>query len=129
VALRIAVPSNCDSGLDGPISEHFGHTPCFVLIDIEGDAIKDVKVIRNPHYLEHRPGVVPEFLAEKGVNLIICRGMGWRAQNIFQQYGIKVITGAEGRIRDAIRAYLEGRLVSREYKPARRWHEERFKPW
>ena len=42
----------------------------------------------------HEPGVLPKWLHEQGTNIVIAGGMGARAQNLFNQNGIKVITGA-----------------------------------
>ena len=42
----------------------------------------------------HEPGLLPRWLAEKGANIIIAGGMGKRAQDLFTEQGIKVVTGA-----------------------------------
>ena len=42
----------------------------------------------------HEPGVLPKWLHELGAQVIIAGGMGSRAQQLFLENGIKVITGA-----------------------------------
>jgi predicted Fe-Mo cluster-binding NifX family protein len=42
----------------------------------------------------HEPGLLPRWLAEQGVEMIIAGGMGQRAQDLFIRSGIKVYTGA-----------------------------------
>jgi predicted Fe-Mo cluster-binding NifX family protein len=42
----------------------------------------------------HEPGVLPRWLHDLGVQVIIAGGMGSRAQQLFEENGIKVITGA-----------------------------------
>ena len=59
----------------------------------------------------HEPGVLPRWLGEKGVNIIIAGGMGSRAQNLFAEQNIEVVVGAPAEAPDAIvNAYLAGSL-------------------
>ncbi len=121
---RIAFPVQDHKELDDIIFEHFGHAPAYLLVDISPDgSILKVEVLDNYYQEEHGPGVVPSLLANAGVNVLICRGMGRRAVDYFQQYGIRVIRGAYGRVRDVLELYLSGRLASIEYRPRRRWKE------
>ncbi len=119
--LRIAVPvdrnnENCN------IFEHFGRAPYYMLVDVENKEIKRISFVENI-LVEHGPGDIPRMLKEHGVNILICLGIGRRAKIFFQQYGIEIVSGVEGRALDAIRMFLEGKLVSREYTPPRKWHE------
>lgn len=65
-------------------------------------------------------------LADASVNVLICRGLGRRAVEYFQKYGITVIRGAYGygRVRDVLEMYLANTLASREYKPSKKWKDE-----
>ena len=59
----------------------------------------------------HQPGVLPRWLHEQGVNLVVAGGMGRRAQDIFAEQGIEVIVGAPaGRPEQIVRSYLDGTL-------------------
>jgi len=120
--MRIAIPSETDSGLESFVSEHFGRSPYYVLIDIEENKIANVKVVENP-FEEHAPGLVPKFLKEMNVDVVIAMGMGPRAQMWFNQFRIQVITGAKGKIKEVIEAYLRGDLKSVPYTPKRKFHE------
>ena len=75
------------------ICSHFGHCEYFALIDVDEVKKEIVKkeLIPSP---EHQPGLLPTWLAEKGVSLVIAGGMGMNAQNLFQQKGVKVVLGA-----------------------------------
>jgi len=42
----------------------------------------------------HEPGLLPRWLGEKGVNVIIAGGMGTQAQQLFAESGITVSVGA-----------------------------------
>ncbi|NLA32481.1 MAG: dinitrogenase iron-molybdenum cofactor, partial [Mollicutes bacterium] len=54
----------------------------------------------------------PNFLADRGVNVIISGGMGGGAVEIFNERNIEVIVGAKGNAKDAVEAYLQGSLKS-----------------
>jgi predicted Fe-Mo cluster-binding NifX family protein len=60
----------------------------------------------------HRPGFLPVFLHELGVNVIISGGMGGGAIDLFNEKNIEVIVGATGNSETAAKAYLEGNLKS-----------------
>lgn len=102
--MKIAVASD-----NGMVTEHFGHCESFMIFEAEnGRIIKDEK-ISNPG---HRPGFLPVFLHDKGVNTIISGGMGGGAVDIFNEKGIEVITGARGSAKAAAEQYLQGMLKS-----------------
>ena len=59
----------------------------------------------------HQPGLLPEWLAEQGVSLVIAGGMGSRAKNLFQQNRISVVTGIlESDPEKVVQYYLDGKL-------------------
>ncbi len=91
------------------VTEHFGHCENFNIFDIEDNKIATSESIPNPG---HRPGFLPKFLAEQGVNVIMSGGMGGGAVDLFNEYNIKVITGVTGDAKKAVREYLEGTLES-----------------
>jgi predicted Fe-Mo cluster-binding NifX family protein len=76
---------------DGKLCSHFGHCDQFALIETEDGEIRDKSMLTPP---PHEPGVLPRWLHELGANIIIAGGMGARALDLFNQNGIKVITGA-----------------------------------
>lgn len=102
--MRIAVASENDM-----VTEHFGHCLNFNIFETEKNRIVDSKSIPNPG---HRPGFLPNFLNDLGVNVIISGGMGAGAIDIFNEKGIEVIVGARGEARTAALQYLEGVLKS-----------------
>ncbi|MFC2138583.1 NifB/NifX family molybdenum-iron cluster-binding protein [Bacteroidota bacterium] len=84
---KIAVPVNENGILDA----HFGHCKFFALVEVENDKIiSDEKVVPPPH----EPGVLPKWLADKGVTDIIAGGMGQKAIQIFNQCNVNVFVGA-----------------------------------
>ena len=84
---KIAIPVDDNSILDA----HFGHCQYFSLLDVENNIIVlEEKVVPPPH----EPGLLPKWLAEKGVTDIIAGGMGQRAIDIFNQNGVNALVGA-----------------------------------
>lgn len=108
--MRIAFASEDKLGLDGEVSAHFGRCPYYTFLDLDGDALKSWKVIDNPYYENHVPGKVPEFINSEKANVMITGGMGPRAIEFFDGFGIEAVTGAFGKIKDVLAAYLRGEL-------------------
>jgi len=103
--MRIAIPL-----AEGKLSPHFGHCEQFALIDVDVDTkeITHSELLAAP---DHQPGLLPEWLAQHGANLIIAGGMGQRAQSLFAQKGIKVVIGATTeKMESIVTSYLEGTL-------------------
>ena len=91
------------------VTEHFGHCPAFLIFDSADGQITGMESVPNPG---HKPGFLPNFLAERGVKAIISGGMGGGAIDIFNQREVEVIVGASGDARAAVEAYLRGELKS-----------------
>lgn len=94
----------------GVLAVHFGHCEQFAIYDIDEEKKKVTKkeMVTAP---EHEPGLLPRWLAEKGVNFIIAGGMGSRAISIFRSNNIEVVLGAMENDPDkAIQSYLDGCL-------------------
>ena len=88
--MRYAVPTS-----GGKVAMHFGHCEHFALIDVneERKEITRKELIPSPG---HQPGILPEWLAEQGVSVVIAGGMGSRAQNLFRENHIEVVINALG---------------------------------
>lgn len=102
--MKIAVASK-----GSQIWPHFGHCENFNIYDAEDGKIISETSVPNPG---HKPGFLPNFLADKGVEVIISGSMGGGAVEIFNERNVEVVTGAEGDARAAVEAYLKGELHS-----------------
>ncbi len=107
--MKIAIPL-----ADGKLSMHFGHCERFALVSVdetEKKMLERVDIDAPPH----EPGLLPPWLAERGVHLIIAGGMGQRAQDLFAAQNIDVIVGAAAATPEQlIDSYLAGTLVAGE---------------
>ncbi len=95
----------------GQVSEHFGRCPEFTILEIEDGKAAGSEVIPNPG---HHPGFLPRFFNEMGVEAIIAGGMGFRAQQLFDEMGIKPVMGVTGSIEEVTRQLIAGTLKGGE---------------
>jgi len=96
----------------GMVSPHFGHCEQFALIDAD-ETKKQILKKEMVNAPVHQPGLLPPWLAEKGVNVVIAGGMGMSALNLFQQNRIDVITGImENDPEKAVISHLQGTLTT-----------------
>lgn len=103
--MRIAVPL-----VQGRLSLHFGHCDQFAIFDIDGETSKVINR-KDATPPAHAPGVLPKWLHENNVSIIIAGGMGQRAQQLFAQNDIKVVIGASSNSpEELVSAYLQNTL-------------------
>ena len=95
---------------EGKLAVHFGHSQAFALIEVEENRIRNKEdLIPQPY----EPGVLPKWLSDLEANVIIAGGMGYRAISLFDEHGIKVITGApELEPEELVNRYLNNTLVA-----------------
>ncbi|MBR2627795.1 MAG: NifB/NifX family molybdenum-iron cluster-binding protein [Peptococcaceae bacterium] len=91
------------------VAQHFGHCANFMFFNTEGMELVNAESVPNPG---HKPGFLPNFLADNGAEVVLAGGMGAGAIDIFNQRNVEVVTGAEGLAEDAVKAYLRGELKS-----------------
>ncbi|MCU0846476.1 MAG: ATPase [Spirochaetes bacterium] len=92
------------------LSQHFGHCEKFAifLIDESKKTILSISYFDSP---SHEPGMLPSWLAGKGVKCVITGGMGSQAIKIFKENDIKVVTGAlAGNPINIVEDFLWGQL-------------------
>jgi len=103
--MKIAIPV-----AEGKLCLHFGHSEGFMTFEVEPEG----KKILKEEYLPappHEPCLLPRWLSEKGVKVVITGGMGSRAQNFFREFGIEVLLGASAaEPRKLVQDYLKGKL-------------------
>ena len=103
--MRIAIPL-----ADGKLAMHFGHCERFALVDVDAAEKKTIsrQDIEAP---PHEPGLLPSWLAERGVMMIIAGGMGQRALELFAEHGIQVVLGVANETAERLLSdYLAGTL-------------------
>jgi len=102
--MRIAVTYE-----NGEIFQHFGHTEQFKVYDVQDGKVVSSEVIGS-NGSGH--GALAGLLGGKGIDVLICGGIGGGAQAALQEQGIELCAGAFGSADEAVQAYLRGELVN-----------------
>lgn len=102
--MRIAVPFD-----NGQIFQHFGKSECFKIYDTTSVFVLGSEVVETAG-MAHAHGSLAEFLKEKGVQIIICGGIGEGAITALTEAGIQVLTGAQGEADEIVKACLKNEI-------------------
>jgi predicted Fe-Mo cluster-binding NifX family protein len=118
--MRVCIPTEGSGGLDDRVGEHFGRVPTYTIVDTETG---EVEVLPNESEHMGGAGLPAELLAQAGVDVLLCAGLGRRAMALFQDHGVMVYLGAQGTAREALAAWERGQLraatdedICREHK-------------
>ena len=103
--MRIAVSYEKDSGR---VFQHFGHTECFKLYNVEDGKIVSSLVIAAP---EQGHDALADFLAQMRVNALICGGIGGGARAALEDVGVLLYGGVTGDADAAVDSFLAGTLA------------------
>ncbi len=103
--MRIAIPL-----AQGQFSLHFGHCDEFAIVDVDSQQ-RRISGVEKQSPPSHAPGVLPQWLGQQKVSVVIAGGMGSRAQMLFAENGIDVVVGATaGNPEEIVAAYLDDTL-------------------
>ncbi len=92
------------------LCQHFGHCKQFAIVETDNDSIVSEQRVTPP---PHEPGLLPKWLAERGVTDIIAGGMGQRAVSLFAAQNISVNVGAQAKApKDLVADWLKNSLVT-----------------
>jgi ATP-binding protein involved in chromosome partitioning len=105
MTMRIAVPVT-----NSRVADHFGHCERFALFDVDA-ANRSACAASEVEAPEHQPGLLPGWLKQHGVTVVIARAMGNRAHSLFKENGIEVVVGAQhDHVKETAELYLAGTL-------------------
>ena len=103
--MKIAIPL-----VNGRLAMHFGHCEQFVVTDVDEATCQYGRsdVLVPP---PHTSGMLPRWLHEHSVNVMITSIMGRRAQEQFAAECIRVVYGVASETHEnVLQAFLEGSL-------------------
>lgn len=92
---------------NGQIFQHFGHTAQFKLYDVADGKVASSEVV-DTNGSGH--GALAGFLRQRGVDTLICGGIGGGAQAALAEAGIRLFGGVQGNADAAVQALLAGNL-------------------
>ena len=93
---------------NGQIFGHFGHTPEFKVYEVKDGEILSACIVATG---ESGHGALAGLLDTVGAELLICGGIGGGARMALAAEGIALCAGVSGDCDEAVKAYLEGKLV------------------
>jgi len=111
--VRLVIPVESFEKENSIIFPHFGRAPLYVLVELLDDgSLKSIVPIQNAgeHFGGH--GAAETLVANLSPDAVVVKGMGYRGLQAFQSKGVSVFTGDSTNVREAIDAYLSGRLVA-----------------
>ena len=92
---------------NGDVFQHFGKTEQFKVYEIEEGKVTFSEVISS-NGTGH--GALAGLLADRGINVLICGGIGGGAQMALAECGIELYGGVSGNADAAVDAYLDDNL-------------------
>lgn len=92
---------------NGEVFQHFGHTEQFKIYEVENGQIVSSTVIGSGG---SGHGALAGLLSGRGIDVLICGGIGGGAQAALAEQGIELCAGAKGNADAAVEAYLRGEL-------------------
>ncbi|MGQ9623146.1 MAG: NifB/NifX family molybdenum-iron cluster-binding protein [Candidatus Caldatribacteriaceae bacterium] len=111
VGERVVIPVEDEEGLNARLSEHFGRTPFFVVVEFKDNGeISSVETVTNVGKHFGGGGTAFDRIAELKPNAVIVYGMGPRALSNFQNAGIAVLRANASTVKEVIEAYKENKL-------------------
>ncbi len=93
---------------NGNVFQHFGHTEKFKIYEVEDGKIVSGSIM-DTNGTGHE--ALADLLADRGVDALICGGMGQGAKDALTAAGLQICAGAEGDADAAVEAWLRGELV------------------
>lgn len=114
-ALRVAVATKGNNGLEDVVSDVFGRTKTFTIVDLEDDKIKSDSILENPgaSYKYGAGPIVAKMLVDNGVNLVLAYVLGCGAEGLLKQHEIKHVSIKPNiKVETAIRELIRKRSMS-----------------
>ncbi|MBN1160251.1 MAG: NifB/NifX family molybdenum-iron cluster-binding protein [Candidatus Diapherotrites archaeon] len=109
--MKIAISVNTDD-MDALVNPLFGRCAGFMIIEIEDGKVISHKFIPNPgkNQFGGAGTIAAQLVADNEINAIITGNVGPNALIALQSADIKIYTVSSIPIKDAIEAYLAGKL-------------------
>lgn len=106
--MKVAV-STTGNSLDSPVDPRFGRSQNYLIIETDD---MEYEAISNPNITAGSGAGIAsaQLVAQKGVEAVITGNVGPNAVQVLTQAGIKIVTGATGKAREAVEKYERGDL-------------------
>jgi len=118
--MKICIPTETNEGKSAKVYGHFGSAPYFTFYDTEKDDCQTIDN-SNQHHVHGTCNPI-DILVNKGIDAVVCSGMGMRAIQKLNQAGIQAYNAAGSNVHDIIEEYRVKELVEITVNNACRRH-------
>lgn len=112
--MKICIPTVDDDGLEARISDHFGSSPFYTVVDSDTGMLKTVRNIQHGHGhgQGHRHGACRALgqIGPDDCEAVACRGLGRGAMASLGRSGLKVYVADGEKVSDVVDAARSGSL-------------------
>ncbi|MBN1914636.1 MAG: NifB/NifX family molybdenum-iron cluster-binding protein [Parachlamydiales bacterium] len=95
--MKIAVPTMGKNGLEELVAEHFGQALFYIVVDEKGNVLE---ALENTSAHRGGTGLPPELLHQKGINVLLCHGIGPKALQLCKNLEIQVYVGESSSVKE-----------------------------
>ncbi len=109
--MKIAVSSTGKS-LSSEIDPRFGRASYFLIVDSE---TMEINVVENTQSLQQSQGAgiqAGKTIIDNQAKVLITGNCGPKAFQVLEKAGTEIITGAKGKVADAVQLFKSGKLIS-----------------
>jgi predicted Fe-Mo cluster-binding NifX family protein len=119
--VKICIPTGTADGKTAQVHAHFGGAPYFTIYDTDKDA---VEVVNNDNQ-HHTHGMCQPMaaLSAKGIDVVVCGGMGVRAIQKLNEGGVRAYRAVAGSVAEIAKQFAEGGLEEITADDACREHD------
>lgn len=103
---KIAIPTNGED-----VDPHFGRAAGFTVFEIDDSQARFLELL-SATGLQHQHEGLANMFKNKGVEALVCGGIGGGMINGLKAVGIEVVSGASGKVADVAGQYALGKVVS-----------------
>ncbi|MHC4509906.1 MAG: NifB/NifX family molybdenum-iron cluster-binding protein [Planctomycetota bacterium] len=106
--MRICIPTVDDRGPHAELCDHFGSAAYFTIYDSQTGAYETVD--NSDHDHEHGTCHPMDNLKSKGIDCVVCRGLGRRALEKLNSGGISVLRTDRSTVQDIVENFSGEKL-------------------
>ena len=107
--MKLAITST-GKKLDSNLDPRFGRAAYFIIVDPETMAFEVVENSQNLNLPQGAGIQAGKTIVDNHVDVLITGHCGPKAFNVLQKAGVKLMTGAGGRVTDAVAQFITGQL-------------------
>jgi len=105
--MKIVVPLKDNNGLESVLSDHFGRSPYYAVVEIFNDRVESIKIVENPREQGLKPSEYCVKIDAKYVVIKTGSGIGVKALQLLRENRIEVLCVNALTLGEAIQKFLK----------------------